>query len=97
MIRSVPRREILARVLRNLRAVRLAERDWPAALGVLELLAIVEPTDPDHGRDRGLLLGRMGRFSEGVRLLSAYLEERPDAIDGNDVEAVIAIFRGRRN
>jgi regulator of sirC expression with transglutaminase-like and TPR domain len=97
MTRPVGRREILARVLRNLRAVRLAERDWPAALGVLELLAIVEPTDPDHGRDRGLLLGRMGRYSEAVRLLSAYLEECPDATDGDDVEAVLAIFRGRRN
>ncbi len=97
MVRPVGRREILARVLRNLRSVRLAERDWPAALGIIELLAIIEPTDPDHGRDRGLLLGRMGRFSEGIRLLSAYLDERPDGTDIDDVQSVIEIFRGRRN
>ncbi len=61
------------------------------------MLAIIEPTDPDHGRDRGLLLGRMGRFSEGIRLLSAYLDERPDGTDIDDVQSVIEIFRGRRN
>jgi regulator of sirC expression with transglutaminase-like and TPR domain len=97
MVRPVTRREILARVLRNLRVARLAERDWPAAVGVIDLLAVLEPTDPDHGRDRGLLLGRMGRFSEGIRLLSAYLDERPDGSDAADVAAVVEIFRGRRN
>ena len=66
MLRPVDRREILARVLRNLRATRLAARDWPAALGVVELLAVVEPTRPDHVRDRGLLLGRMGRYTASL-------------------------------
>ena len=97
MVRPVGRREILARMLRNLRAARLAERDWPAALGIIELLTIVEPTDVDHGRDRGLLLGRMGRFSEGIRLLSGYLEQQPESVDADDVQTVIEIFRGRRN
>jgi regulator of sirC expression with transglutaminase-like and TPR domain len=97
MLRPVGRREIFARVLRNLRAVRLAERDWPAALGVIDLLAVIEPHDPDHGRDRGLLLGRMGRFSEAIRLLTSYLDERPDGSDASDVQTVVEIFRGRRN
>jgi len=97
MLRPTGRREILARVLRNLRTVRLAERDWPAALGVVDLLAVVEPVNPDHGRDRGVLLGRVGRFSEAIVLLSRYLDERPDEADADDVRQVIGIFRGRRN
>lgn len=97
MLRPTGRRQILARVLRNLRSVRLAARDWPAALGTVELLAIVEPTDPDHGRDRGLLLGRMGRFSEALALLARYLDERPDGHDATDVQQVMSIFAGRRN
>jgi regulator of sirC expression with transglutaminase-like and TPR domain len=97
MLRPTGRRQILARVLRNLRSVRLAARDWPAALGTVELLAIVEPTDPDHGRDRGLLLGRMGRFSEALALLDRYLDERPDGPDASDVRQVMSIFAGRRN
>jgi regulator of sirC expression with transglutaminase-like and TPR domain len=97
MLRPASRREILARVLRNLRTARLAARDWPAALGVVELLAVVEPTRPDHVRDRGLLLGRMGRFSAALGDLGRYLEERPDANDVADVRQVIGIFGGRRN
>jgi regulator of sirC expression with transglutaminase-like and TPR domain len=97
MVRPVGRHEILARVLRNLRSVHLAGRDWPAALGIIDLLAVVEPTDPQHGRDRGLLLGRMGRFSEAIALLGRYLGERPDAHDAAEVRQVVSIFRGRRN
>jgi len=97
MLRPVGRRQILARVLRNLRAAHLARRDWPAAFGAVSLLEVVEPTDPDHGRDRGLLLGRMGRFSDAVALLGQYLDERPDSTDARDVQQVMSIFAGRRN
>jgi regulator of sirC expression with transglutaminase-like and TPR domain len=97
MLRPAGRREILARVLRNLRAARLARRDWPAAVDAIDLLLVLEPTDPEHGRDRGLLLGRMGRFGEAIACLRLYLDERPDANDVSDVRQVLAIFGGRLN
>jgi regulator of sirC expression with transglutaminase-like and TPR domain len=97
MLRPTGRRQILARVIRNLRAAHLASRDWPSALGATELLRIVEPTAPDHVRDRGLLLGRTGRYSEAVAELRDYLADRPDATDRDDVTQVIGIFGGRRN
>jgi regulator of sirC expression with transglutaminase-like and TPR domain len=97
MLRPTGRREILTRVLRNLRTARLARREWRAALDAIDLLLVLEPTDPEHGRDRGLLLGRMGRYGEAVRALSQYLDERPDAHDVPDVRQVISIFGGRLN
>jgi regulator of sirC expression with transglutaminase-like and TPR domain len=97
MLRPTGRREILTRMLRNLRTSRLARRDWPAALDAIDLLLVLEPTDPEHGRDRGLLLGRMGRYGEAVRALSQYLDERPNAHDVPDVRQVIGIFGGRLN
>jgi regulator of sirC expression with transglutaminase-like and TPR domain len=97
MLRPVGRRQILARVLRNLRTAHLARRDWPAAVDAIDLLLVLEPTDPEHGRDRGLLLGRMGRFTEAVAALRQYLDERPDAHDVPDVRQVIGIFAGRLN
>jgi regulator of sirC expression with transglutaminase-like and TPR domain len=66
-------------------------------MAAVELLAVAEPIDPDHGRDRGLLLGRMGRFGEAVATLAQYLEERPDADDVADVRQLMGIFAGRRN
>jgi len=97
MLRVSGRREILARILRNLRGLHLTDRNWSAALGSVQLLAVVEPTEPDHERDRALLLGRMGRFTEAIAGLSTYLEERPDASDASDVRQVMGIFKGRRN
>jgi regulator of sirC expression with transglutaminase-like and TPR domain len=97
MLRPATRRSILARVLRNLRSVYLAERDWRAAVGIVELLEIVDPSDPEHRRDRALLLGRMGRFSEAIAGLERYLDERPEGHDRAEVRQVIGIFAGRRN
>jgi regulator of sirC expression with transglutaminase-like and TPR domain len=97
LLRTAGRREILARILRNIRSLHLSQRDWPAALGAVELLSVVEPTEADHGRDRALLLGRMGRFTEAIGGLGHYLDARPDAPDEDDVRQVMSIFRGRRN
>jgi regulator of sirC expression with transglutaminase-like and TPR domain len=97
LLRPAGRREILARILRNIRSLHLSKRDWPAALGAVELLSVVEPTEPDHGRDRALLLGRMGRFTEAIDGLVHYLNERSEAADEDEVRQVMAIFRGRRN
>jgi regulator of sirC expression with transglutaminase-like and TPR domain len=97
MLRPTGKREILARVLRNLRSAYLARREWAPALGVVELLAVLEPVEPDHERDRGLLLGRMGRFSDAIACLGRYLDERPDGHDVGEVRQVVSIFAGRRN
>jgi regulator of sirC expression with transglutaminase-like and TPR domain len=97
MLRPTGPRQILARVLRNLRTAHLARRDWPAAVEAIDLLLVLEPTDPEHGRDRGLRLGRMGRFGEAIAALRRYLDERPDAADVPDVRQVLGIFAGRLN
>ncbi len=97
MLRPSAHRDVLARVLRNLRSTHLDARNWPAALEVVELLAVAEPDRPEHGRDRGLLLGRTGRFSEGIAGLGHYLDERPEAADAEEVRRVLGVLRGRRN
>jgi regulator of sirC expression with transglutaminase-like and TPR domain len=97
MLRPARRREILGRVIRNLKAAHLQARDWVQALGAVELLLIVEPTSPDHLRDRGLLLGRTGQWSAALADLRQYLDERPDAADRADVTQVIGVFGGMRN
>ncbi len=97
MLRPAARRAILTRVLRNLRVARLAARDWPAGLAAIELLEVLEPTDIEHSRDRGLLLGRMGRFTDAVALLGAYLELAPLAGDVDQVRRAMITFGDRRN
>lgn len=97
MLRPAGKRDILSRMLRNLRIAQLVARDWPAALAAIELLEILEPGNAEHPRDRGLLLGRMGRFSDAVALLDAYLELDPGSADARDVRQASRIFGDRRN
>jgi regulator of sirC expression with transglutaminase-like and TPR domain len=97
MLRPASRRDILARVIRNLKAAHLLRRDWVGGLGAVELLQIVEPTSPDHRRDRGLLLGRTGQWSPALADLREYLEDQPEAADRDEVLQVIGIYGGMRN
>ncbi|MGO9180089.1 MAG: SirB1 family protein [Candidatus Limnocylindrales bacterium] len=97
MLRPATRREIIARILGNLRGIYLSRREWGQALSTLELLVILDPQDPALRRDRALLYGRCGRFTDAVRGLDRYLEELPEAPDRDEVRIARAIFGGRRN
>jgi regulator of sirC expression with transglutaminase-like and TPR domain len=97
MLRPATRREVIARILGNLRGIYVSRREWGHALAMLELLVILDPADPALRRDRALLYGRCGRFTDAVRGLDRYLEELPDAPDRDDVRMARAIFGGRRN
>ena len=95
LLRPATRREILARILRNLHGSFVRRRDWGSALWSVELLGILDPGDPDLLRDRAVLLARAGRFGAAVAELRRYLEARPDADDADLVRRAIAAFRGR--
>ncbi|MDA8201725.1 MAG: transglutaminase-like domain-containing protein [Chloroflexi bacterium] len=97
MLRPATRREIIARILGNLRGIYLSRREWAPALATLELLVILDPRDPALRRDRALLYGRCGRFTDAVRGLDRYLEEMPEAPDRDEVRIARGIFGGRRN
>lgn len=97
MLRPASNREIIARILGNLRGIYLSRREWGPALAMLELLVILDPDDPGLRRDRALLYGRCGRFSDAVQGLDRYLEEVPEASDQEEVRTARAIFGGRRN
>jgi regulator of sirC expression with transglutaminase-like and TPR domain len=77
---SVPR-EILARTLRNLKAVYAQGRRYRRALSVVERILLVEPEAHAERRDRGALLGQLGRYNEAAAEMAAYLEAEPAAPD----------------
>jgi regulator of sirC expression with transglutaminase-like and TPR domain len=97
VLRPATHREVLARLLGNLRGIYLARREWANALWVAEYLIVLDPADPGLRRDRALLWGRVGRFTDAVAGLEKYLEEAPGADDREDVVLARAIFGGRRN
>ncbi len=78
-------REILVRMLRNLKAIYAGAKLYRQALAVVERILLVAPEAIDEHRDRGLLLGQLGRSSEAIIDLQLYLGFAHKATDAAHV------------
>jgi len=74
-------RDVLARMLRNLKEIHRSGRDSLRWLAVQERLVILLPQNWDERRDRALAFSDLGRFDAAIADLEAYLTNRPDADD----------------
>ena len=82
-------RQILARVLRNLKGV-YREKDNPERLlEVLNRMIIVAPESAAELRDRGLVYQRLECWRPARKDLADYLEREPDAADVDEVRATM--------
>src|SRR3990172_1864912 len=78
---TVGTRQILSRMLNNLKAIYFKKQEFSKALSVVERLLIVEPGSATEVRDRGLLLSQLKRFPEATADLERYLKLAPGAED----------------
>lgn len=76
-LRASSDREILARMLRNLKAIHLEEHDWHAALEVLNRLIAVQPDEAQARRDRAAVFERLECWRAATHDLVAYLAVDP--------------------
>jgi regulator of sirC expression with transglutaminase-like and TPR domain len=82
-------RQILARVLRNLKGV-YREADKPERLlEVLNRMIIVAPDAAGELRDRGLVYQRLECWRPALKDLADYLEREPEATDVDEVRAKV--------
>jgi len=88
-LRTATRREMLVRLLTNLKGVYINARDEARALGVVERILLLRPDAAPERRTMGLLLARLGRFAEARAELGAYLEASPQAQDASRVRALL--------
>ena len=78
-------REILVRMLRNLKALFAERAQWQRLLGVQQRLAILLPDDLEEQRDRGLAYANMECPQAALQDLEAYLAEHPHAPDAQEL------------
>ena len=79
------KRQILARLLRNLKGI-YRERDKPEQmLDVLNRMLVVAPESSAELRDRGIVYQRLECYRAALKDLSAYVEREPEAPDFDDV------------
>ncbi len=85
LLASVTKRDIITRLLLNLKGAYLRANQDEDALAAVERLLLIHPEDMDEVRDRGLLLYRLQRFSAALDALNAYLAARPNAPDRDSI------------
>ncbi|HEX2167740.1 MAG TPA: transglutaminase-like domain-containing protein [Longimicrobiales bacterium] len=88
-LREADRRDILVRLLANLKGNYLNRRDDTRALSAIERILLVRPNSADDERDRGIVLTRLGREREAAAALQRYLELVPDAPDTARVQLLL--------
>jgi len=83
------KRQILARLLRNLKGI-YREKDSPERLlQVLNRMIIVAPEAAGERRDRGYVYQRLECWRPALQDLTEYLEREPDAADVHEVRASV--------
>ena len=97
-LQAAPARDVLARMLRNLKEIHRNAEDWRRLLPVTQRLVILLPDVLSERRDRGLAHAELKCDEEAAADLAAYLERADDAADRDAIAARLAqLARGRRS
>ena len=90
---SVGKRDVVARLLHNLKGAYLRAGDDAQALAAVERLLVLAPDDREEIRDRGLLLFRMEKYGPALDSLNAYLQATPESADRETIEGHVRTLR----
>ncbi|WP_176343216.1 SirB1 family protein, partial [Paraburkholderia bryophila] len=81
LLQPATSREVLARMLNNLKAIYLQTERWQRLLAVQQRLVVLLPGQLDEVRDRGFAYARLDYLRPALEDLEMYLEECPEAVD----------------
>ncbi|HMF48568.1 MAG TPA: tetratricopeptide repeat protein [Candidatus Saccharimonadales bacterium] len=91
-LEPVTKKQILQRMLANLKAIYRKKNDLVKSLTVLDRLIILDPTAKDDIRERGGLYLRLECFTQARADFEAYLRLAPDADDAASIrEQIISL------
>lgn len=89
-------RDILVRMLRNLKAVYWQAKDPVNGVWVQDVLLGIDPDLAEERRDRGILREQMGHFSAALQDYSEYLRDVPEALDAELIRARMVDLNNRK-
>jgi len=95
LLRPAMPREIVARMLHNLKAVYWQEQQWTQLLAVQERLVILLPERIEEIRDRGLVYAQLDCVRFALHDLEDYLTHCPDADDAMQIQSQMQELRQR--
>ncbi|MBC7941595.1 MAG: tetratricopeptide repeat protein [Chitinophagaceae bacterium] len=86
-------REVLARLLRNLKELHRGAGDLPRLAAVLQRLVVLLPQAWEERRDRALVMAELGELETAVHDLTLYLRHRPQADDADLLQRQLRAWR----
>lgn len=92
-LQAAPSRDILARMLRNLKDIHRTQEDWLRLIAVQDRLLVLLPDAWIEYRDRGLAWAEMGDTRLALADLETYVGHTDDALDRDAIEARIGELR----
>jgi regulator of sirC expression with transglutaminase-like and TPR domain len=90
-------RDIIARMLRNLKEVHRSQQDWQRLVAVQDRLIVLLPQAWGERRDRGLTHAEMGNVPLAVADLERYVKHTDDALDRDAIAQRLAELRRELN
>lgn len=95
MLAAIGTRQILTRMLTNLKTIYFNDEQYDKALSVVERLVILHPQNACEVRDRGLLSCQLRRYGDAIADLERYLRLTPGANDAETIREHLRTLRQR--
>lgn len=89
MLVSAPPREVMVRMLRNLKGIYLKAQQFNDALAVLEWIVPLAPADHEEVRDRGIVYEELECFRAALADFEYYVAREPKAADAEAIRGRI--------
>jgi regulator of sirC expression with transglutaminase-like and TPR domain len=86
MLDPVGKRQVVMRMINNLRGIYFSRREGAKALAVLDLLLAANPDAADEHKQRGAALLQMRRINEALGAFRRYPDLAPHAADRERIE-----------
>jgi regulator of sirC expression with transglutaminase-like and TPR domain len=93
LLQPVTKKQILRRMLNNLKLIYLGANDFLRGLSMLDRLLILEPDSAEDLRDRGTVFLKLECFQYALDDFQNYLRLVPDAEDAQAVRMEAAKLR----
>ena len=94
-LHTVTRRQLLTRMLNNLRQIYKVGRDFKRALVVVDLVLAVHPRSAEDMKERAILRYALGQLRGAAEDLETYVRMAPDASDADEMRQTALTLRRR--
>jgi len=89
----VTRRQMLTRMLNNLRSIYLSQRDFRRAVQVVDLILVIYPRSPEDVKQRAVLRYNLNDYRGALNDFEEYVKMSPDASDAEEIKQTALSLR----